>query len=181
MAAHSSDIRVLEIEDGFYTHEFGQANVTCTDELHVDDGNPNATIVADLTRADNLPSEVYDCITFRQTLQYIYGVRAAARTLHRILREGGVLVAAFNEITKISRDDMQHWSDYWRFTTLSARLLFEEVFSHECVEVEAYGNVLAAAGSLYGLAADELRLEELNYSNPDYEVLIAGRAVKRAT
>lgn len=54
------------------------------------------------------------------------------------------------------------------------------MFSHEYVEVEAYGNVLAATEFLYGLAADELRPEELNYSNPDYEVLIAGRAVKRA-
>lgn len=114
LSAHSSDIRgrLLEIEDGFYTHEFGQDNVTCTVVLHVDDSNPNATIVADLTRADHLPSEVYDCIIFTRTLQHVYGVRAAARTLHRILSEGGVPVATFNEITKISRDDMLHWSDY---------------------------------------------------------------------
>jgi len=180
LSAHSSDIRgrVLEIGDNIYTRKFGRVGVTRSDVLHVKDGNLNATIVADLTRADHLPSEVYDCIIFTQTLQFIYDVRAAIRTLHKILRKGGVLLATFSGITKISRDDMEQWGDYWRFTTLSARLLFEEAFSHECVEVEAYGNVLAATGFLYGLAADELRPEELNYSDPDYEVLVALRATK---
>jgi hypothetical protein len=31
---------------------------------------------------------------------------------------------------------------------------------------------------LYGLATEELRPEELNYQDPDYEVLITVRAVK---
>jgi hypothetical protein len=38
--------------------------------------------------------------------------------------------------------------------------------------------VLASIAFLHGLAADELREKELNYSDPDYELLIAIRAVK---
>jgi hypothetical protein len=45
------------------------------------------------------------------------------------------------------------------------------------VSVEAYGNVLTAAAFLYG-AAEELKSEELDPRDPDYEQLFALRAVK---
>ena len=46
------------------------------------------------------------------------------------------------------------------------------------VEVEAFGNVLAATGFLYGLAASDLRAEELDARDRLYEVVIGVRAVK---
>jgi hypothetical protein len=72
------------------------------------------------------------------------------------------------------------WTEhlYWNFTTLSARRLFEEVFSEANVRVEAYGNVLAATAFLQGLAAEELTRQELDYHDPNYEVLVTVRAVK---
>jgi len=103
---------------------------------------------------------------------------AALKTLYRILKPGGVLLATFPGISQISRHDMDRWGDYWRFTTLSARRLLEKVFPAANVRVEAYGNVLAAIAFLHGLATQELRQEELDYGDPDYEVLIAVRAVK---
>jgi hypothetical protein len=54
--------------------------------------------------------------------------------------------------------------------------MFESAFAPEGVRVEAYGNVLAASAFLYGLAAEELRQEELAPRDPDYEMLIAVRA-----
>ena len=53
-----------------------------------------------------------------------------------------------------------------------------EVFPPEHVSVTVYGNVLAATALLYGLASTELRRDELDTRDPDYEVLIAVRAVK---
>ena len=44
--------------------------------------------------------------------------------------------------------------------------------------VEAQGNVLAATAFLYGLASEELRPAELNHHDPDYQLVIAIRAVK---
>ncbi len=81
----------------------------------------------------------------------------------------------------ISRGDMDRWGDYWRFTNLSIRRLFEEVFSPEHVRVESFGNVLAAMAVLHGMAAGELRPEELDYRDPDYEVTIGVRALKLET
>lgn len=180
---HSEEIRgyVLEIAEDMYTRKFGGKKVTCSEVLHVWEGNPRATIVADLTRAENIPSDTFDCIIFTQTLLCIYDVRAAVRNLYRILKPGGVLLATFPGISQISRYDMDRWGDYWRFTTLSARRLFGEFFPQECVEVRSYGNVLVAIAFLEGLAAEELTEEELNYNDEDYQVLIAVRAVKPAT
>jgi len=180
LTRHAEDIRghVLEIGDDGYTCKFGGERVSKSDVLHVVEGNPKATIVANLTCADHIPSDTFDCIILTQTLQFIYDVKAALRHLYRVLKPGGVLLATFPGISQISRYDMDRWGDYWRFTTLSARRLFEEVFPPECLTIEARGNVLAAIAFLHGLAAEELRSEELDYHDPDYEVLITVRAVK---
>lgn len=101
-------------------------------------------------------------------------MRAAIFNLYRILKPGGILLATFPGISQISRYDM----DRWRFTTLSAQKLFEEVFSPVNVTVASYGNVLAANAFLHGLAGEELRPQELDHQDPDYELLITVRAIK---
>lgn len=171
---------VLEIGDDTYTRKFGANRVDNSEVLHIWQDNQKATMVADLTNGENIPSNTFNCIILTQTLSHIYDVKAALRTLIRILKPGGVLLATMPGISQISRYDMDRWGDYWRFTTLSARRLFEEVFPASNVTVKAYGNVLTAIAFLHGLAAEELNQEELDYSDPDYEVLIAVRAEKPA-
>ncbi|MFX0196713.1 MAG: class I SAM-dependent methyltransferase [Candidatus Hodarchaeota archaeon] len=177
---YASDIQghVLEIHDNNYTRKFGGNRVTKSDVLHVEEGNPLATIVADLTCANHIPSDTFDCIIFTQTLHVIYDVRAAIRTLYRILKPGGVFLGTFPGISPISNTDMDRWGDYWRFTTLSVRLLFEEVFPVENIKVRAHGNVLTAISYLHGLATEELTKQELSYHDPDYQLLITLKAVK---
>jgi glycosyltransferase involved in cell wall biosynthesis len=171
--------RVLEIGDDSYTRKFGGSSVTRRDVLHVTDDNPRATIIADLASADHIPDNTFDCIILTQTLQVIYEVRAAIATLHRILKPGGVLLATFPGISQIDRSEWRE-SWYWSFTTRSARRLFEETFSRTGVKVEAHGNVLVTTAFLYGLGVGELRREELDYHDPQYEMLITVRAAKSA-
>jgi SAM-dependent methyltransferase len=182
LAYHADDIRgrVLEIGDDSYTRQFGGGRVEISDVLHVTEGNPRATIVADLTRADHVPSEAFDCIIFTQTLQFIYDVRLAIQTLRRILRPGGVLLATVPSIGRMLDPSQDEWDTqyYWAFTPASVRSLFEESFPATNVEVEAHGNVLAAISFLHGLAAEELREQELKSRTPGYEVLVTVRAVK---
>ena len=180
LASHARDIRgaVLEIGDDGYARRFGREHLVTCDVLHVEAGHPGATIVADLAHADGMASDAFDCIIVTQTLQFIYGVQAAVETLHRLLKPGGVLLATVPGISQISRFDMDRWGEYWRFTTLSTRRLLEDVFPPANVSVEAQGNVLAAVAFLHGLAAEELRLDELDYHDADYQLLIAARAVK---
>jgi len=181
LAANAERIRghALELDDDRYTRAFGGDRVTRCDVLHLHPTNPRATIVADLSSADNrIPSDRFDAIILTQTLPFIYDVHAVVQTLHRILRPGGVVLATVGGITPISRRDMERWGHYWSFTTLSARLLFEEAFPAANVQVNAFGNVLAATAFLHGLAAEELRPSELDYHDPDYEFVITIVAVK---
>jgi hypothetical protein len=66
---------------------------------------------------------------------------------------------------------------------MSARRLFEDEFGAAggTVDVEPYGNVLAATAQLQGIAAEELDPAELDVRDPAYEVLIAVCARKAAT
>ncbi len=180
LAAHAADIRgrVLEVEGSRYTRMFGGDRVVHSDVLHVAGGHPEATIVADLTRADVIPSETFDCLIVTQTLQFIYDVKAAIGTFHRILKPGGVVLVTIPGISKVSREDMDRWGHFWSFTTCSARRMFEEFFEPEGVSVEAHGNVLSAIAFLHGLADRELDPSELEFHDPDYEVLIGVRARK---
>lgn len=180
LTQHANDVHgwVLEIKHNTYTRRYGQDRVTKSDVLHPVEGNPDATIVADLTKADHLPSNVYDAIIFTQTLQVIYDIQTVIATLYRILKPGGVLLATASGMAQLSLNDFDKWGEYWRFTSLSARLLFEEAFSAGNVTVQPYGNVLAAISFLEGLAAEDLRGSELEARDRSYEVLIAVRAVK---
>lgn len=171
---------VLEVRDDAYTRKFGGSRVTRADVLHPTTDNEKATIVADLTAADHVPSDTFDCIVLTQVLPFIADVPAAVRTLHRILRPGGVVLATMPGISQIVRYDMDRWGDYWRFTSLSARRLFECGFPGGDVQIEAHGNVLAATAFLQGLSSRDLRPDELDYRDPDYEVLITVRAAKHA-
>lgn len=183
LAAHTGDVRgrVLEIADNSYTRRFGNGGVTRSDVLHPGPGNPNATIIADLASGDGIPSGVFDCVICTQTLFVIYDVRAVVRTLYRILKPGGVALVTVPGVSHhISRHDMDRWGDYWRFTSLSARRLFEEHFPRDRVSIRTAGNVLVAGAFLYGIAANELSREELDHVDADYEISIAIRAVKPA-
>jgi SAM-dependent methyltransferase len=179
LAQHSPDIqgRVLEVADNTYTRQFGGSRVVVSDVLFATAGHPQATIVGDLSRGDGLPSDAFDCIILTQTLQFLYDVRASAQHLYRMLKPGGVLLATVPGISQISRYDMDRWGEFWRFTSMSARRLFEEVAPMD-IRVETHGNVLAAVAFLHGLATEELREDELNAVDPDYELLIAIRVEK---
>jgi SAM-dependent methyltransferase len=181
LADHAGDVRgrVLEIADDRYARQFGGERVQQLDTLHAPPSNGTATIVADLTDARQIADAAYDCAIVTQTLMYIYDVRAAIRTLHRILAPGGVVFATVPGVSRICGPENAIWGDWWRFTAISIRRLFEEAFHPDDVTVAAYGNVLSAAGQLYGIAAEELTAEELDHRDPNFEVLLAVRARKR--
>lgn len=172
--------QVLEIADNTYTRRFGGTRVVTSDVLHAVPGNPNATLVGDLSRSGDLPADRYDCIILTQTLLCIYDIHAAVRTLHRILKPGGVALVTLPGICQIAQPDMRLWGDYWRFTSLSAQRLFEEAFIPAGIEVATHGNVLVATAFLYGLSTEELQRTELDHCDPDYQVSITVRAVKEA-
>jgi SAM-dependent methyltransferase len=179
LAAHAGDVRgrVLEVAERTYTGWYGGARVTTSDVLYAEEGNPDATIVGDLTTGAGLPRAAFDCFICTQTLQFIYDVRAAVGGTRALLAPGGVLLASLPGISQISREDMRDWGDWWRFTARSVDRLFADVYGRDNVEVERHGNVAVAAAFLYGLAAEELDARDLDASDADFHFLMTVRAV----
>jgi len=179
LETHAADIRghVLEFGDATYTRRIGGKRVQRSDVLYPRKGHLKATIIADIEVPNTLEAAAFDCIVCTQVLMYIFDTRAALRSLRRALKPGGVLLATFPGISQISRHDMDTFGEFWRFTSLSAARLFNEVFAPECVRVAAFGNVLAATAFLHGLTVADLTQQELDHQDRDYEVTIAVRAV----
>jgi SAM-dependent methyltransferase len=182
LAENPSDVRgaVLEFKDPAYVQRFGGDAVTSIDVLNLEQDRPQTTIVADLSVGDGLPAERFDCIVCTGVLQLVDDLHAAIHNLRRMLRVGGVLLATFPGITRIAREPGGRGEDQWRLTSTSARRLFGDVFGPGSVEVEWYGNPLAAIAFLTGLATAELTPEELDARHPDFEVLLAVRVVRTA-
>ena len=180
IGTHARDIRgrVLEIAAPDYASKYG-SRVERVDVLMAKEGNPQATIVGDLADAPHIPDDSFDCAIVTQTLQFVYDVRAALATVHRILAPGGVLLATVPGITKLSPPEDAEYGEWWHYTGRSARRLAEEAFGEGNVEVETFGNVLTAAGFLYGLAERDLAADELAAHDPLYEVIVGVRAAKR--
>ncbi len=80
----------------------------------------------------------------------------------------------------ISHIDHGEWRDnwFWSFTKSSIVKVLSEVFPPEKLIIETHGNVLVAAAFLYGLGLPELRKEQMDRTDPHYQVIITAKASK---
>jgi SAM-dependent methyltransferase len=136
--------------------------------------NPHATIVADLTRPNGIPSDSFDCIVCVHVLHLVYEADAFTRELHRLLAPGGTLFVAVPGTSMID----PNWTEYRRWTSLGVQTLLGQFFRVSDIVVEAYGNSLSAAAEMRGLAADEIAPWELNARDELFQVEVCGRATK---
>lgn len=169
---------LCEIAENSYSKKYG-TNVNTFEIFHFTNDNPKATIVGDLSDIATVPQNRIDCFIFTQTLNFIYDFKSAIKGLHYMLNNGGVALVTVAGISQISRYDMNRWGDYWRFTDLSIKKAFEEIFGEGNVVIETYGNALTSTAFLQGISAEELTEKELFYKDQDYQVTIAIKAIKR--
>jgi SAM-dependent methyltransferase len=176
---HRKDVRgrVLEIGDNAYTLQFGGKRVMRSDVLNIEPGAPNATIIADLATADHVESDLFDCIILTQTLQYIFDLPAAARTLRRILKPGGVLLLSVPGISQVDYDRLGE-ARCWSMTVVGLTRLLSECFPAAALKVESRGNVLAATAFLQGLSQEDIPSLETLIDDPHYPLIVLARAVK---
>lgn len=169
---HASLIRgtVVEVGDSSYTKWYGGTKVSQSLVLHVSD--TSADITGDLGTGKGIPESIADCFILTQTLLLIYDIHAAVKNAVKLLKPGGCLLVTVPGITKICRWEMDTWGQYWSFTDLSLRRLFEEAAPPENIKIQAYGNVKAAACFLYGLSQHEIDRTDLEFYDPDYPVII---------
>jgi SAM-dependent methyltransferase len=179
LAASSGHIkgRVLEIGDNEYTLRYGGSRIAVSDILYIDDTNPKATFVGDLSNAPHLPSDSFDCIILTQTLHLIYDYKGALETCYRILKPGGALLLTVPGISHIHHGE---WGKYWMwsFTTASIQRMLSEVFDPGKLKVQSFGNVLTATAFLYALGLPEINIKQVEYNDPQYQLIITAAAIK---
>lgn len=164
---------ILEVGDRQFTAEFFELNQVKSDILDFSKGQ-------DLTKTDTLEKDKYDLFICTQTLQEIYDIKSAIKGTYYSLKKGGVLLATVaGNISPVARYDSERWGYYWGFTEESIKLLFEEVFGKDNVEVEGYGNAATATAFVQGLALEDLDNSVLDYHDRNLDILIGIRAVKR--
>lgn len=168
--------RVLEVDADTYSRRFGGSSVRTVDVLSLSPEKPGVTICTDLAAGDGIPPAAFDCLIVTQTLQYVLEPARAIATAYRSLAPGGTLLVSVPGISRLS--DGEDFPHYWSFTAASLRRTLETVFPAESIEVEAQGNVFAAVAFLHGIAAGELREEDLAHRDPLFEVTVLGRAWK---
>lgn len=184
LAAHRDCIcgAVAEIQGDEYTRIFGGSRVQRSEVIDVNIANSARTLTLDLTEVAAAPENVFDCIICTQTLLFIRDYSAAIQSLLRMLKPGGVALVTVPGICPVIRGRLIAGvgEDWWSFTARSAEYVFAAVFGSGNVVVQSYGNVLAATAFLHGLVQEELTRAELEFRDPDYEVILGVRATKRA-
>jgi hypothetical protein len=163
--------RVLEVKDLGFTTRYG-GDVSLADVLDIDHANVEATVLADLAEPGSLPASSWDAIVVPQTLQYVDDLRAATANLWQALRPGGTLLVTVPCVAR--REPVLGDVDRWRILPAGLDTLLRDVCTDGTIEVLAYGSLLTSVAFLLGLAADDLKPEELERRDADHPLLACG-------
>jgi SAM-dependent methyltransferase len=179
--ANSVRGHVAEIGDAGYIRRLGGSNVTKIDVVDIDSHNPQATIVADLSQANSIPDNSFDCLVVPFTFHIIYDFKAALRHSIRILKPGGVLLAnfaGFGYMPAEAPPEYSRWKRYWHFTPLCVRRALEELVPCDNIEMAVFGNVFCLLGYCMGLSVAELIEREINFIDERFPLLTCVKVVK---
>lgn len=176
--------RVLEAGGDSHLRRFGRDAYSLHILAHPGAPGANATLTADLTALHDLPEDRFDCFVGASLFERFVDPRAALRGAYRMLRPGGVLLAAFPACVSGAADEPGLDDDaptYWRFTRVGVERCLDEVFGAEHYEVVSFGNPIAAAAIATGLSVLEIGPAHLATPARGFEVLICAVATKPMT
>jgi len=176
--------RALEIGETTTIRQYGGARLTQADALDLAAHSPEVKVVADLSRADHAPGDVYDCFVNQFTTCVIYDIEAALYHAVRMLKPSGVLLINFWCVDFYLHRGldmgtgaplyMYHW-----FTPIQVQDYLQRLgLQASDYQTEIYGNLLARMAFLLNVPACELTTQELNQRDPGQPLLICVRVVK---
>jgi SAM-dependent methyltransferase len=181
-----ADIRghVLEIGETATVRAFGGEAITQADALDLAPHSPEVRVVADLSRADHVPGEVYDCFVNQFTTCVIYDIDAALYHAIRLLKPGGVLLINFwcldfylhrgLDMGTGAPLYMHHW-----FTPINVHDRLRRLGLGEAdYQLSIHGNLLTRLAFLLNIPAQEYTERELRTVDPGQPLLICARIVR---
>jgi SAM-dependent methyltransferase len=183
---HRSDIRGRALEVGATStiRRYGGPNLVRADAIDLSPHGPDVTVAADLSRADAVPSDTWDCFVNQFTMHVIYDVDAALYHAVRILRPGGVLLVNFPCVdyyfpTGLDMGTGRPMFLYWWFTPIHVETLLRRAGLHDGdYRLQVYGNLFTRIAYQLNMPAEELTRRELETVDPGHPLLICVRAVK---
>jgi hypothetical protein len=185
---YQADIRGrgLEIGTTKTIRQYGGEALAQADALDLAAHSPEVKVVADLSRADHVPSDIYDCFVHQFTTAVIYDIEAALYHAIRILKPGGVLLINFWSVDFYLYRGLDMGTGaplymYWWFTPIQVENMLRGLGLAEAdYTLEIYGNLLTRMAFLMNLPAEELTEAELDHVDPGQPLLICARIVKPA-
>lgn len=183
---HRAEIHghALEIGGTETIRRYGGAALTRADGLDLAHHSPEITVVADLTHADEVAAETYDCFVNQFTMHLIYDVESALFHSLRILKAGGTLLINFPSVEYCFARGLDMGTGaplyvFWQFTPIQVENLLRRIGLTESeFELEVFGNLFARIAYQLNLPADELTRSELDYVDEGHPLLICVRVTK---
>jgi glycosyltransferase involved in cell wall biosynthesis len=183
---HRVDIRgtALEIGTTDTIRRFGKTNIDCAEAIDLSAHSPEITVVGDLSRADHVPSNRYDCFVNQFTMHLIHDAEAALYHSIRILKPGGVLLINFSCTDYYFPNGLDMGTGqplflYRWFTPLQVEnWLCTLDLAEDDYEITMHGNIFSRIAYEMNMPAEELTRRELEFSDPGHPVLICARVVK---
>lgn len=178
--------RGLEIGETTTLRAYGGDRLTAAHALDLAAHNAEVQVVADLSRADHVSGDQYDCFIVPFTTAVIYDLDAFVYHAVRLLKPGGVLLINFWSVDFYLHRGldmgtgaplyMYHWS-----TPIGVHNLLQRLGLRESeYTIQLYGNLMTRMAFLLNLPARELTAKERDHVDPGQPLLICARIVKPA-
>jgi SAM-dependent methyltransferase len=186
LAANRDSIRgrALEIGTTETIERYGGSTLERADAIDLTRHSSEVTVVADLTRADGVASQTYDCFVNQFTMHLIYDLESALYHSLRILKPGGTLLVNFPSVEYCFDRGLDMGTGaplfvFWQFTPILVQNVLRRAgLSDGDFELEVYGNLFARVAYQMNMAAEELTARELSQVDPGHPLLVCVRAVK---
>lgn len=184
---HQADVRgdCLEIGSTQTLRRVGGDRLGRADAIDLVARN-GVTVVADLSRADALSGNAYDCFVVPFTMHLIYDLDAAMHHALRLLKPGGVLLVNFPCVDYYFANGLDMGTGrplfvFWWFTPIQVENLLRRAgLSAEDFALTISGNLFTRVAHQMNMPVEELTAEERSHDDAGHPLLISVRIVKPA-
>lgn len=135
-------------------------------------------IFADLETGEGCEDDICDAIILTNVLSCLFEIKNALVNSNRMLKKGGAAIITVPGIAQITQQDNNTYGQFWRLTPMCLERLLREAFVDAEILLKYYGNVKTTTSFLYGEPVASLNQEELEYTDPDYPMLIGAMVIK---
>ncbi|MEZ4866110.1 MAG: class I SAM-dependent methyltransferase [Caldilineaceae bacterium] len=187
---HQGDIQghALEIGETTTIRQYGGDRLTQADALDLAAHTSEVKVVADLSRADHVSGNRYDCFVVPFTTAVIYDLEAFVYHALRLLRPGGVLLINFwcvdfylhrgLDMGTAPKGHPPLYMYHWSTPIEIHNLLHSLALTPTDYSLQVYGNLVARMAFLLNVPARELTKAEREHVDPGQPLLICARIVK---